>query len=394
MKTLSTLFARALLLGAAALAGCGGSSSLVDSTAPLQVGPLSVRSVSWGSSDTAAGNVAALAEDGGITAVFGDKGAVIFTTEVQTAADATITAWKAAAAIPAADGDGTWIAAIDGKGQLYRLRDESEIEPVSDLFGLESQAINEVASLGGASTAFSYDGGVAVADGKNVTRFPGAFGHLAGGGGHLAGASDKSVFVLNPATSELVTYPLAGVTAIAVSSAGTVYAETAEGLYAATGGQLAPRYKSASQGLHGLAAAGDRLWFMDGTEIVAIEKDSAGKTSGKGLPATATLRGSPSGDAWILDAGKLSRFAPDHGESDDELLWEKNVQPIFAHRCTPCHAPGGSSGFDLSTYDAWVAKRSVIHERVTVKKTMPPSGVTLEDADRAAIEAWVSAAPK
>lgn len=391
---LDTLFARAGILGAAALAGCGGSSSLVDSTAPLQIGALSVRSVSWGSSDTAAGNVAALAEDGGITAVFGDKGAVIFTTEVQTAADATITSWKAAASMPAADGDGTWIAAVDGKGKLYRLRNGSDLDPVSDLFGLDSQAINEVASLGGASTAFSYDGGVAVADGKNVTRFSGTFSHLAGGGGHLAGADDKSVFVLNPATGDLVTYSLTGVTALAVSSAGTVYAETPDALYADAGGQLAPRYKSASKGLHGLAAAGDRLWFMDGTEIVAVEKTSAGKTTGKGLPATATLRGSPSGDAWILDAGKLSRFAPDHGESDAELSWEKTVQPIFAHSCTPCHAPGGSSGIDLSTYDAWVAKRPDISKQVVDMKTMPPSGVTLEDADRTAIGNWVSASSK
>jgi uncharacterized membrane protein len=50
--------------------------------------------------------------------------------------------------------------------------------------------------------------------------------------------------------------------------------------------------------------------------------------------------------------------------------------------------PSGVAGVDLSTASAWQSEKDKIHERVVVKRSMPPSGSTLSDADREVIRAW------
>lgn len=109
----------------------------------------------------------------------------------------------------------------------------------------------------------------------------------------------------------------------------------------------------------------------------------------RGFSPAARLLGSPSGDVWSIDGGALARFAAEMGDSEDRGVWEKDVQPVYLASCTPCHAPGGSAGADLSTYGAWVARREQIKDRVVTAKTMPPTGIDFTEEERTAIAGWV-----
>jgi hypothetical protein len=78
--------------------------------------------------------------------------------------------------------------------------------------------------------------------------------------------------------------------------------------------------------------------------------------------------------------------------SGDEAVWRKTVRPIYVRVCADCHAPGGSSGIDLSSYASWVSRRTLVHDRVVVKRDMP-QGRTLDDTELAAINDWSSTKP-
>jgi hypothetical protein len=377
-------------LAAAALAGCGEDPP--PGIVEVDAQPLTVRSVDWNPTAVDVGSVAAVAELGGVIAVFADAGASMFSGGLLTASDGSVNGWTSASVIPAADGNGTWITGIDATGTVLRLRGGAYFEPVSDLYGLEEEEVLSVAALGGSSVAFALDGQLAVTDGMTVTRYDVAtYAGLAGADGRAASAVDGKARIFDAASASELTHLLAGVEQAVFDAAGRLVVRTADAIYAEDGqGNLGLRYRAKSGALRELAASDVRVWAVEGTELLSVETDSVLRTDGAAGPEAARLVGSPSGDVWLIEGGALTRFAAETGDSEDRGVWEKDVQPVYHASCTPCHEPGGSAGADLSTYGAWVARREQIKERVVAAKTMPPTGIEFTEEGRAAIAKWVT----
>jgi cytochrome c5 len=178
------------------------------------------------------------------------------------------------------------------------------------------------------------------------------------------------------------------VRAATVDGNGKVAAITATTLYLEDVGGLAPVHGLPAGELTALATSGDRLWVVIGSELGTRDAQGVSVSSGAGI-AHARLIGSSSGDVWIGMNGSVSRFSV-AGGSPALREWQKQVRPIFERSCSGCHLPGGTAGFTLASYDDWVSRRDVIHDRVVVQKNMPPAGTFLADADRAAIDAWIT----
>lgn len=385
------LLAASLVLGA-----CGGEETQGGVTPIPEAESLTVRTVDWNPTGAALGSVAAVAELGGTIAVLADKGATVFSGGLVTAEDAAITGWKSAAVIPAADGNGMWVAGIDATGHVYRLRAGSFFEGISDLYGLEGEAVQGIAPLGGSAVAFALDAELAVADGATVTRYDidaDEGGVIAGGNGRAATAHAVAgkVSVLKAATAQAIVYDLPGAEQAVFDAAGKLVVRTADSIYIEdSAGGLALRYTGAMGPLRELAASDVLVWFVEGTELAALGATSVLRTTGAGVTEGARLVGSPSGDVWTIDGGALARFAAETGDSEDRATWEKDVQPIYLKACTPCHEPGGSAGAELSTYGAWVARRDKIQQKVAVEKSMPPVGIEFSDAEREAVANWAA----
>jgi mono/diheme cytochrome c family protein len=199
--------------------------------------------------------------------------------------------------------------------------------------------------------------------------------------------SQDTVVLFDPSTLAVRSFPLAGVTATAIGPDGRLYASTARAIYAARpAGDLGLVYDAGASSIHGLVAAGNHVWFADGTELGLVRDGDVAETNGARIAIDATLAGSPSGDVWVLSAGGVQRFADAASPTMD--AWPTTLAAVFARSCSSCHAPDGVAGVDLSTAAAWDGERAAIRDRVVVSKTMPPEGHPLSDADRAAIEAW------
>jgi mono/diheme cytochrome c family protein len=379
-----------VVAAAALIAGCGGEepAGIVE----VDAQPFTVRSVDWNPAAVDVGEVAAVAENGGVLAVLADTGSTVFSGGVVTATDGSVKGWTAASVIPAADGNGTWIAGIDATGQVLRLRGGTYFEPVSDLYGLEEETVLGLAALGGAGVAFALDGQLAVTDGMTVTRYDVAtYAGIAGADGRAASAGDGKARIFEAASASELVHLLPGAEQATFNAAGRLVVRTADAIYAEDGqGNLGLRYRAKAGALRELAASDVRVWVVEGTELLSIEVDSVLRTAGAGIAETARLVGSPTGDVWSIEGGALARFAAETGDSEDRGVWEKNVQPVYLGSCTPCHEPGGSAGADLSTYGAWVARREQIKERVVAAKTMPPTGIEFTEEGRAAIASWVT----
>ena len=121
-----------------------------------------------------------------------------------------------------------------------------------------------------------------------------------------------------------------------------------------------------------------------------IEGGLVRETTGLALAPAARLIGSPSGDVWAMIGDRtLLRFSAEGGV---ESGWDETIAPVFQRACSACHLPGGSSGLDLSTREAWASNRAPIRERVIVDRSMPPAGHALADPDREAIGRWLEPA--
>lgn len=118
---------------------------------------------------------------------------------------------------------------------------------------------------------------------------------------------------------------------------------------------------------------------------------------------------------WLLPAAALALFslamalkpanraAPVHTDSHATAVGWAEVQPVFARRCTPCHAehPTHPSfveaplGMLMDTPERVAAKVDAIHERTVVLKTMPIGNLTeMTDEERGIVAAWyASGAP-
>ena len=65
---------------------------------------------------------------------------------------------------------------------------------------------------------------------------------------------------------------------------------------------------------------------------------------------------------------------------------------MFARACGACHGAGGSSGIDLSTFEAWESHRAPLRLRVVEARDMPPRDQPLSEGDRAIVDAFTEGA--
>ncbi|WP_394827161.1 c-type cytochrome [Pendulispora albinea] len=383
------------LIALLASMGLGCSSS--DESLPP--GELTLGPVVWNPSNIAVGQVQAVAEYDKTVAVFGASGVSTFTSGALVGSDASVTSWRSAAVIPSASGLGTWIVGIDGKGRMKRVLGHEGIEDVSDRFGLTSEAVSSLAGSTGA-TGFLTERGIATSDGTTVTHYPSSELHaVAAGAGRVAVAVAGGVRIFDPSAKGRETdVALPDARFVAFDAAGALFSATPRGLYKLEGGEMRVVYDAGARAIRALAAAGPHVWFAVDRDLGMVRDGRVFITSAPpSLGDDLRLAGSPDGDVWVVTGGQLFRYeARFGGASGDEAIWTDTVQPAYARVCSNCHsAPGSgkaSSNVDLSTYALWNARRAAIRERVITQAgtpgAMPPSGYTLTEEEKAAIDAW------
>lgn len=376
-------------IGLLALSGCGGTTVMpVGAGPPLYPSAQALRLVPqpWNLAGASVGKVAAATELADELLVLSDTGAWLVAGGAVLAQDPTVVSWRGAATIPAADGSGDWAVAIDGGGQLYRLRQRMVMEGASDRYGLARDAVLAATRLGGTAVAFGLATQLVVSDGATVTRFDEALTAIAGGGGRVAGvAADGSVHLLDPRAMTRAIYPLTDAVGVAFGLDGKLVVASRHALYREGEQGLVLLYADPGASYRAPVASAGWIWIADGGELVGLDGSGVHRTQGLGLVGGAQLVGSSSGDAWAVAGGALSRYAVP--VSGDEATWRSSVLPVYARVCSSCHDPGGTSGFPLATYAQWVALKAAVYDRVVVKRDMP-QGRTISDADRTAIAAW------
>ena len=387
---------------AATLTACGVGP---HTRAAGVVGQVSVRPVEWNPAAAELGDVRAVADTGDVVAVFADDRATVFSSRAVVAVDRAVKGWVDADTIYGADGSAQWIVGIDGKGRVYYLHGRSSFEDVSERYGLGSKAVRTAAVLGPGFVGFLEGGEVALADGRQVTRYgvtcpertapAGCLpSELVGGGGFGAWIVPSGLELLNAGAKTVTSFALRDAKRAALAPNGRLYAMTPRALYAADArGQLALIYEADGASLHGLVASGEHVWFADGTELGVIDGDKVAETTGARVAQDARLAASPSGDVWVMAGTSLKRFARTDPEPALGAVWNQSLAAVFARACSACHLPNGESGTDLSTAEGWQSERAMIRDRVLVRRTMPPQGHALAEADRVAIAVWAAAQP-
>jgi mono/diheme cytochrome c family protein len=370
----------ALSLAALSLAACGPGAS---AAAPLALTPLD-----WNPRQVALGQPVALVERGADLIVFGQDSATLLSGGAAVAEDRGVPGWIGGGVVPAPHGDGTWVMGISRDGQLFRLRDESRFEPVSDRFGLEKQRVRALCGLGAKAAAFLLDGELAIADGARVTRFAVEARELACGGGALA-LAEASQIRLIPASGPPRAYPLARAR-VALTAEGRLLAATAEALFVQDRGGELRRVHVAGEPITALAAAPGGAWFVEGGELAHWTDGSVQRTRGVGLAADAQIVASASGDVWVVGGGSVTRYS---GAlvGDAATRWAAQIGPFFDRSCRSCHGPGASSGTELAGAAAWDRQRARITQRVVTERSMPPAGFPFSDEDREQIRRWAAA---
>jgi mono/diheme cytochrome c family protein len=386
----------ACLAASSALAGACSSGAPASPGGPsggapeaLQIGAeLDVAPVSFDADATPLGLVQAVTELGDDTIVFGDRGMFVITGGKVAANDASVKGWRAAATIQSPDGATSWAVGVSAEGHVLRVRGRTSLEDVTSRFGLGADDVTSVVPLTGGRAVFGTATGlVLVQDGHSFRFDAGRLTSLAAARDRVAGLDTDRVVVVDVAAQNMLSLPLPGARAVAFDTAGRVLASTEHALFAEREGTLASIYTRDDVALHGLATAPSRVWLGLGDRLASIEGPvlRIGR-AGVALAPDAKLAGSPTGDVWAISAtGGLARAGVPVGA--DEATWKVSVLPVYAHVCSNCHAPGGSSGIDLSGYAAWSQRRALIRERVVVKKNMPP-GNPLTGADLDAVDKW------
>ncbi len=362
----------ALDVGARDDAPQGDVGQRVDAGPPAP-GVLRVRRVPFNASGAALGRVQAVADTGDLVTLWGDRGMTVLRGGAVTATDASATAWRAAAVVPAGDAaGGSWHVGIDGMGRVWRLRDGRMLEQVTSRYSLDMRDARTVAPLDATRTAFGVAMGFGIADGMRVLYWDDpAFAAMTAGGGRIAAVTAEGVRVFDPTARRFLQYPLPGVTGAALDAMGRLHVAAGAVYYAEDAmGQLVARV-TARVPMRSLTFSGSRLWLVAGGALGAVEGDALAVAEEVRVPAEASLRPSASGDVWVLGPATLERYGPD--DSPDRRLWEETVRPVFARRCTPCHQPGGTANVDLSTYAAWVMRRASIRTQVLDLGAMPPN---------------------
>jgi hypothetical protein len=393
MRRWGSLFFGAACWQIACSGGPGPSSAPPQqpSTWSVSSEPLGLKSVDWNAGHADLGNVSASTESADEVAVFSDQGAIVVTGGAITATDSSVVAWRSSSLLPAADANGSWPTAVDASGHIFRLRAHTTLEDISDRYGLAMDSVQAALPLGGPFVAFVLDASIAVADGSQVVRYDvAAPAGSSGGARKVAGIGpDGEIVAFDLVTSTVTTLALSGATATAIDVQGRTFVETPQEIYELQTNGATLVHRSTTANLHGFVTSVGRIWFGEGSEIGMLDgsKEQLVLTSGAGIPEDASLGPSLAGGVWVLSQGTLSRFKIP--VSGDEAVWEATVLPIYAHVCSDCHGPSGTSGVDLSTYADWVTERAKVYNRVYVKRDMPQNR-TLADADREAIRAWAA----
>jgi mono/diheme cytochrome c family protein len=372
--------------------GCGAQDSATSTVLPPgPAGPLTLRPIEWNAAKADVGAVSAVTEAGDAIVLFGTHGATVITGGAITATVAGETSWTTAATIPAADGIGSWVLGVDGKGRVRRLRAGSAFEDVSDRYGLGKDVVRSVVQVDtlGTMVAFGWAGGFAIADGKEVTRWDaGTTGELAGARGRLAWIETGEVRTFDVAKKTVTRWPLPDAARVAFDDQGRMVVAAKRAVWMERAGALQLRWTQTDGDISAIATAGSRVWLLVGSELAVVEGETIAASSGAALEPDARLFGASNGDVWTVSTKATRRFAREAGDAA-HLDWDTNIKPIFAKVCSSCHQPGGTSGVDLSTHDTWMAKRASLRQRVMVAKTMPPATKDFSEADRATIGAWL-----
>lgn len=376
---------------AAAFLGCVGELGEERLAEP---GLMTLHEIAWNPKQAEVGKVAAVAEVGNMLAVFSDIGATMLVAGVVEANDPSVIAWKTATTIPAADGSGIWAAAVDAKGRVIRVRDQNRLDDISDRYGLTDVPVQSLSAVGGPVVGFGLEAGLAVADGHDVATYTlKGVSPVAGASGHVVWiAQDGDVQILEASTGKLEALVVPSVGATVIDASGRIIVTTPHEVYTrATDGSAQRLFNAGSRTVHGLAAAGNRVWFGLDTDLCMLEGESLSCTNSGSFPADSRLQGSETGDVWVIAQGKLQRFAPE--ASGDEGIWRATVLPIYARVCAQCHNQDNpTSGIVLASYEAWSTRRKAIQQRVIVKGDMPPVGsLPVADKERKMIGDWASA---
>jgi mono/diheme cytochrome c family protein len=394
----------ALLCGLA-FVGCSTS----DPAAPgpkesyAQPIPLTVSAVPWNPGAKNVGKVQAVTDSGARVVVFTEAGATLFDQGNVTAVDASVKSWTSAATVPASDG-GSWTIGVSSEGRLLRMRTAGELEDVSGRWGLEGVKVAEASAIGqGQGVIFRFDGGVAMADGEKVVRFPLAARAASGGGGRAIAVSDSSVCVAKTPNEPASCFPFEQAIFVAATSDGGALVATAHAIHRWSEQNGFERVHDAGGAtIHAMVGSGNRVWIAIDRELGLYENGNLKITQNAPIAAEATLAGSASGDVWAIANGTLERFGATT-EPEDERIWRETVQPTNARVCQSCHGPPGSgrelARIDLSTYGQWAERRAAIRTRVITEagkpRAMPPpsSGFDLTSEERDAIDRWSQRTP-
>lgn len=373
-----------------ALVGCAPAP---HTKAAGAVARLAVKPVAWNPANAPIAKVRAVADSGDLVVALGEEGASVLSANAVVARDESARGWTTAATLVAPDGTTPWIVGIDPAGNVHRLRGTTAFEDVTARYGLGDRKVRGATLAAPGKVAFLLDGRIALGSASTIAVYPTErLSTIAGGGDFVAGIAKDAIFLVNATNKVPTRFPLAGVTAATVDARGRLHATTERAVYAAdASGALTLVLDAGHDGIHGLVASGDRVWFADRGELGVIEGDRVAETSGLGLGPRALLQRSSSGDVWVIDDGKLSRYAVEGARPPADASWSSTIGPVFARSCAKCHQYGGSSGVDLSTEKAWKTKAADVRTRVLVERTMPPTGHALADADRAAIATWLAA---
>ncbi|MEO7733496.1 MAG: cytochrome c [Kofleriaceae bacterium] len=355
------------------------------STAPVRTAAITRTEIA------ATGDVVGVVELGDALYVFArDQVTIQRAGAVAATAPAPRSGWAEAIVMPALDEPGSWVVARTQAGELWRITASGDREPIHDRLGVPPR-VRSIAASGPAPRAtvvIALDDGIAILrDRAHVARFTGSTGTVIAGRDRVAIRHDDQLEVWNLVDQTRTRYRVPGAIAAAFTGDAArdpLIVATRDALFIETASALR---RLAVPGLHALATAGSRLWIASarGVELFdgAVLVDTAVRAA-----ATDQLFGLAGGDVIVGATPQLARLAIDRPADDPR--WRAAVLPIFERVCARCHRPGGDAGVDLSTAAAWQRERAELVRRVVADHTMPPAGVTLDEADRRVLAGWLA----
>lgn len=401
---------KSVVIGALCFAGLAACSL------PARVGTMErstvvpYHSVDWDPGHSVAGPVVSVLDAGDDIVVFEANRATVFVDGALAGTETNAAGWSDSSTIPAPDRSGEWMLGLDRAGKVHRLRARRGFEPVSTRFGLGGDRVSGAAAVGGPEAVFAVQEGFALSDGERVRRFAakGKVRAVAGGSFTAAISTDEHVLAVDARSGRTDTYEVEA-TGIVIDARGRLLVETERALYATEPrcGDRAGCERTGSTGpfaleavytgrrLHGLARSGDRLYFADESTVFVLEADRVSRVGGVVVESDTRLVGSKTGDVWTLSrAGKLARFARGEARNDGAPsgppTYARDIGPLIAKDCGPCHAEAGETGIVLTAEAAFRSRRDLVRQRVLVDGDMPPKSRPLSAADRELLERWLS----